>query len=72
MFVEGSKLDVLHHHLDGVLGGGLDVHLPLHAHPGEGGVNLGDAGEDPAGVGVDVLLAGGEVLVVGLLGAGQA
>ena len=65
MVIESSKLNIPHHHLDGVLGGGLDVHLALHAHPGEGGVYLGDAGEDPPGVGVDVLLAGGEVLVGG-------
>ena len=60
--VEGSVLDVLHHHLVGVLGGGLHDHLTLDSHPGEGGVNLGDPSEDPAGVSVDILLPRAEPL----------
>merc|ERR550534_2936998 len=36
MIVESSKLDVLHHDLVGVLGGGLHDDLPLQAHSGEG------------------------------------
>ena len=68
LLIEGPVLHVLHHHLVGVLGGGLHVHRGLDPHPGEGGVDLRDPREDPPGVSVDILLPGAEPLA----GAGQA
>ena len=57
LLIEGAIPDVPHLELVVVLGDGLDIDLALEGHPGEGGVQLGDASEHPAGVIKDQLPA---------------
>ena len=65
LLVESSVLDVLHLDLIEVLFGDLDDDLALEGHAGEGSVELGDAGENPAIVLVHKLLTGlGEEIVI--------